>query len=77
MMLRNTKFICRVEPDILTQISWDIMFNTAKKSGISAHPLFSIYVPTRSDKLLLKNNRKTLRFTRKKTWTKIIFRLQA
>jgi hypothetical protein len=46
-MLGNTRFISRVEHDIsLVRCahSWDIMFNTRNKSGISAHPCIILYI---------------------------------
>jgi hypothetical protein len=48
-VLGNTRFISRVEHDIsLVRCahSWDIMFNTRNKSGISAHPciILSLYI---------------------------------
>jgi hypothetical protein len=46
-VLGNTRFISRVEHDIsLVRCahSWDIMFNTRNKSGISAHPCIILYI---------------------------------
>jgi hypothetical protein len=46
-VLGNTRFISRVEHDIsLVRCahSWDIMFNTRNKSGISAHPCIILYL---------------------------------
>jgi hypothetical protein len=47
-VLGDTRFISRVEHDIsLVRCahSWDIMFNTRNKSGISAHPCIILYIP--------------------------------
>jgi hypothetical protein len=49
-MLGNTRFIFRVELDIsLVRCahSWDIMFNTRNKSGISKHPCIILYIVQR------------------------------
>jgi hypothetical protein len=46
-VLGNTRFISRVEHDIsLVRCadSWDIMFNTRNKSGISAYPCIILYL---------------------------------
>ena len=46
-MLGNTRFISRVEHDmslVRCAHSWDIMFNTRNKSGISAHPCIILYI---------------------------------
>jgi hypothetical protein len=46
-VLGNTIFISRVEHDIpliRCAHSWDIMFNTRNKSGISKHPCFILYI---------------------------------
>jgi hypothetical protein len=47
-VLGNTRFISRVEHDIslvrCALHSWDIMFNTRNKSGISAHPCIILYL---------------------------------
>jgi hypothetical protein len=47
LVLGNTRFISRVEHDIsLVRCahSWDTMFNTRNKSGISAHPCIILYI---------------------------------
>jgi hypothetical protein len=51
---KYTRFISRVEHDISLircAHSWDIMFNTRNKSGISAHQCIILYILTSSDRV--------------------------